>query len=114
MVPYLVSGQYNLLARTLGALHLDVQDAAGQSVAAVEVITEVQMADPFNIPLGVQSPLRRILSELLDCCADCLLENVVPFTLAGPSCIPCRPTWPGVERRGFGWQRILCLLIQRR
>ena len=86
VVSYLVSGERNFLAGLLGALHLDVQDATGRPVTAVEVITEVQVPDACDVPFWAESPLRLVLGELLDGDADGLLELVVPFPLAGAPC----------------------------
>jgi hypothetical protein len=86
VVPHLISGQYNLLACFLRALHLDVKKGAGRPVTATEVVAEVQVPDAFDVPVGAECPLRRVLGELLDGGADCLIELVVSFALAGALC----------------------------
>lgn len=114
MMAHLVSGEHHLLAGSLRALHLDVQDAASRLVAAVKVVAAVQVPDACDVPIGAEGPLRLVLGELLDGGADGLVELVIPFTLAGAPCYPCGPPLGNLVRRGPGWQRILRLLIQRR
>ena len=100
-MPHLTSGQYNLLAGILSALHLDVKNAACRPVTATEVVAEVQVPDALDVPVGAKFPFRRILGKLLDSDADCLIELIVPFTLTGALCDSRGPSLGGVVRRGL-------------